>query len=302
MKCTVVIPASRVETIGAAIRSVANQTHRDWELVAVTQGEGHGARALVERYAQKDARIRSLHVEQSGASCARNAGVAAGSSDVVCFIDDDCEARADWLATMENFFAAHPEVGLVGGAVLAPAPDRRGLSRCSELTPSESIYDARRCPGAPPKGWDWIGCNVGIRRSTLERAGAFDPYLGPGTEFPAAEDTDYKLRLERLGIPMGASPRLVVHHSFGRRYGLRAVLRHATGYAYGNGGLAGKLTLLGDARGAEWLRETRRTCLTGWLEQPYRLPKDLNRLRNYTAAYRLCLSKYRTRGNVLAPV
>lgn len=301
MKFTVVIAASRSETIRAAIESVANQTHHDWELFAITQGASQDTRAVVERCAEKDARIHSLHVEKIGASRARNAGVVAGSGDVVCVIDDDCEARPDWLTTMEGFFAAYPDVGLVGGAVVAPAPIRGGLSRCSDVTPAESIYDARRTPGAPPKGWDWIGCNVGIRRSTLERAGAFDPYLGPGTDFPAAEDTDYKLRLEGLGIPMGATPRLVVHHTFGRRYGFRAALDHSTGYAYGNGGLAGKLTLLGDRRGEEWLRETRRECLTGWLRKPYRLPKDLNRLRNYRAAYRLCLSRYRACGNLLEP-
>jgi len=302
MKFTVVIAAFREDTVGCAIASIARQTWTDWELVVVTQGDRERTRAVAARFAEREPRIRSLHIADAGTSRARNAGIAAGSGDVVALIDDDCEARADWLEVMAEYLGAHPEVGLVGGSVVAPPALQRGISVCPEVILSESVYDSRATPHRPPAGWDWIGCNVGIRRQTIEASGAFDAYLGPGTDFPAGEDTDYKLRLEALGVPMGASPRLVVNHTYGRRYGLRAALRNSRNYAYGNGGLAGKLTLLGDPRGREWLDETRHECLTAWLTRPARLPKDLNRLRNYVGAYRLCCHRYRAKGGMLEPL
>ncbi|MBM4362337.1 MAG: glycosyltransferase family 2 protein [Deltaproteobacteria bacterium] len=301
MKLTVVIAAFRPDTTGAAIDSILRQSHAAFELFVVTQGESHETRRLAEARAAADPRVRSLHLSQPGASRARNAGALAGDGDAVAILDDDCEARADWLAAIDRYLSDHPEVGVVGGSVIAPPPDRPGFSLCPDVAPTESIYDPGATPGAPPAGWDFIGCNLAIRRATIERAGLFDPCLGPGTEFPAGEDVDYKLRLEALAIPMGASPGLVVHHSGGRRYGLRAGLRTSTNYAWGNGGLAGKLTLAGDPRGAEWLRSTARDCLRGPLSRPWALPKDLNRLRNYAAAYRRCLAGYRIEGAGLAP-
>jgi len=96
------------------------------------------------------------------------------------------------------------------------------------------------------------------------------------TDFPAAEDTDYKLRLEAAGIRMLTTPRAAVVHTYGVRKGW-ALLRSQQNYATGNGGMAGKLTLLGDSRGAEWLEETRNGSRREWRAAPQRLPRSLRR-------------------------
>jgi GT2 family glycosyltransferase len=134
-----------------------------------------------------------------------------------------------------------------------------------------------------------------MRRSLFERVGDFDEHLGAGAEFASAEELDYKLRIERLGVPMAATPRAVVRHTYGARTGLRAVLRHHRNYARGYGGLAGKLTLLGDPRGEAFvegtLREWRRD-----LREPRRLaraPQHFRRWLHVSRAYRRCLSAYR---------
>jgi hypothetical protein len=209
-------------------------------------------------------------------------------------IDDDCEAAPDWLAVLVSCFEEDPEVGLVGGALLAPSGRRGAFVRCPSLTPADATYDASNHNDGVPRGWDWIGANFAIRRWVMDRVGDFDECLGPGADFGVGEDTDYKLRLEEQGIRMRSTPRAVVHHTFGARSGLSAMLRMQRGYATGNGGLAGKLSLRGDPRGREWLDLTRQQCAAS-LRSPaaaYRAPESLVRWAHNRSAYSRCMRDY----------
>lgn len=305
MKLSVCIAATRSTTLKAAIESIRRQTWTDWELIVIGQGADATLQALGETIAQQDCRVRYIHLTRQGLSVARNAGLQAATGDIIAMTDDDCEAQADWLAVFAECFEAEPDVGLVGGALLAPKPARRGLAVCPAFSPVEALYDPLASGRKPPRGWDWVGGNFALRRSIAERVGPFDEYLGAGAVFPAGEETDYKLRLEALGIKMRATPRSVIYHTYGHRYGLRALLRHSRNYARGNAGLAGKLTLMGDPRGREWLEQTKRACTQSWLKrrQPQRLPANLLRLWHYQQAYKRCLQHYHidpTHG-VLAP-
>src|SRR5204863_158616 len=133
-----------------------------------------------------------------------------------------------------------------------------------------------------------IGANFAIRASVAARIGLFDEQLGAGTALPAGEDTDYMLRLEAQGVKMRCTPRAVVHHTYGRRFGLKALLANSRNYARGNGALAAKLSLFGDRRGTEWLTETLRESTVDVLRGLawHRLPFSLRRLWHYRAGYR----------------
>lgn len=299
MKFTVCIPAVRSTTL-TAIKSIQSQTWSDWELLVVGQGSDRSVRAVVEATG-KEARLRYVHAKERGTSRARNAGILAAKGEVVAFIDDDCEAREDWLETMAEYFMTFPDIGLVGGALVKPKKSGLGPAVCPTIMPNEALYDSKAMPLQVPPGWNWIGGNVGIRRSVIEKEGLFDENLGPGSDFPCAEDTDYKLRLEGLGSKMLSSPRVVVYHTHGYRYGLKAMRKNAYNYAYGNGGLAGKLTLMGDPRGKEWKQHIKQQSLFGWLRpfRPHRLLIGLMRWENYQAAYNYCLREYEIKNRML---
>lgn len=251
-------------------------------------------RRMVEDVAREDSRVRYMHLDQRGLSRARNAGLAASSGEIIAMTDDDCEADPQWLETMASCFTDEPDVGLVGGALLAPAREHGYLVTCPTLYPSERLYDPVRSRRHAPAGWDWIGGNFAVRRSVAERIGYFDEHLGAGTCFPCGEDTDYKLRLEAQGVKMRSTPRAIVHHTYGVRSGIRSGLRHSAAYARGNGALAAKLTLAGDPRGKEWLTAATRESSIDWLTamRPQRLPVSMLRLWHFRQAYQECLHEY----------
>lgn len=295
MRISVCVPATRPATVGATIRSIQAQTVSDWEMLVVGQGDDHQVRQVVETVAGADPRLRYIHIDTRGSSRARNAAMKAASGEILAMTDDDCEARSDWLAVLTRAMADEPDVALVGGALIAPPGAPVRPARCPCLMPADVLYDPIAHEGHPPAGWDWIGANFAVRQEVVERLGGFDEYLGVGADFPCAGDSDYKSRMEALGLKMRSTPRAVVYHTSGWRYGWRAVLALQRRYARGMGGLAAKLTLLGDPRGSQWLQTTRRDRLMRWLQrrQPHRLPTDLRILWHACDAYEQCLHNYR---------
>jgi len=292
---SVCIPATRPVGLSSAIRSVRNQSWQDWEVVVLGQGGARMRTALeaaTHDAAGGDARVRYVPLLTRGLSRARNAALGEARGQVIAFLDDDCEADREWLAVIGAAFAADPSLGLVGGAVV-PAGRIGLLSSCPTLTPAEAVYDPAQAPQRPPAGWDWIGANFAIRADVAARVGTWDAELGAGSTFPAGEDTDYKLRMEALGIRMLSTPRSIVIHSSGSRTA-GAALRSQRNYQLGNGALAAKQTLSGDPRGERWRRETRRGAVTGFLSarRPHRFPIDLRRALWFERGYRACLRDF----------
>ena len=307
MKISVIVPSSRPDTVGETIQSIVRQSWPDLEILVIGQGDPSNALTIATKEAivnaSDDGRVRYLHRLEKGATRARNTGMEAATGEILAFIDDDCEAHEDWLSAMVAVFERDAAVGLVGGAVIAPPRTGRGLAKCPTVSPSETVYEPEKMGGTPPPGWDWISCNVAIRREVADSIGLWDEYLGPGTEFPAADDTDYLLRAEALNVIMATTPRAVVTHTYGYRYN-QQLIKHVRNYSYANGGLAGKLTLMADPRGESWLATTRHDRLVGWL-WPFRPDKGLRGFfgwRLFSQAYDQCMAHYQVEGKLLKPV
>lgn len=92
-KIALVIPVYNVEHyLRECLDSVLNQTFTDWEAVCVNDGSTDGSAAILEEYAAKDGRFKTITQANGGLSAARNAGMEAAQGDYVLFLDSD-----DWL-------------------------------------------------------------------------------------------------------------------------------------------------------------------------------------------------------------
>jgi glycosyltransferase involved in cell wall biosynthesis len=306
-KISVCIPTVRPATLGVAIASIRAQTLADWELLVVGQGDESALRRAMRAAAGDDSRVRYLHVDRLGLSAARNAGLAAAAGGTVAMIDDDCSAHPDWLATLAKYFDTEPELGMIGGSLLAPPPAQGGPSTCLGVTPGAVRYDPVATPPPAPPRFDCYGANFALRRSVAARVGPFDEYLGAGTLFPAAEDLDYTLRLEDSGVVMRSVPHAVITHVHGHRYGLRAVAQYWRRNAAGVGALMAKRALLGDPLARERRCYYLRAYTIGWLRpfRPDRLLSGAVRLQAFLCAYRRCQREFRvdrSRGVLLPAV
>jgi glycosyltransferase involved in cell wall biosynthesis len=165
-----------------AVESVLAQDFGSYELLLVDDGSTDGSTALAHRYAmQHPDRICYLdhpgHARE-GMSAARNLGLSHALGEYVAFIDADDRWRRTKLREQVAIMDAHPEIGMVAGAVNRWCSWTGGEDL---VMPTGHVMDAiAPAPEAAlaiePLGKAAPPCpsDVMIRRSALEQVGCFE--------------------------------------------------------------------------------------------------------------------------------
>lgn len=87
---SIVLPFYNVEEyLAECLDSIAAQSFTDYELLIVDDGSPDGSRAIAERYAAADERIRIITRENGGLGAARNTGIREATGDFLTFVDSD---------------------------------------------------------------------------------------------------------------------------------------------------------------------------------------------------------------------
>lgn len=108
----VIVPLYNKEaTVERTIRSILRQTFRDWNLIVVDDGSTDRGPERVRRLANP--RIRLISQENRGPGAARNAGMAAGDSPYIAFLDADDEWYPWYLENAVRAIESRP-VSFVG--------------------------------------------------------------------------------------------------------------------------------------------------------------------------------------------
>jgi GT2 family glycosyltransferase len=248
---SVVVPTrDRPGQIGACVESILKNPGDAFELVVVDQSKDDATEGLLSAQAA-DPRLRYIRSATRGASASRNVGIGSTHAPLLAFTDDDCRVSEDWIARLMEVFATNPEAGMVFGRVSLPEGScERGFG--ADFQPHRRVYE--NCYPAPDVAWG-IGANMAVRRDVFDRIGIFDELLGPGSIFPAAEDTDLTIRALAAGVRVVNADEVSVLH-LGVREG-RAASFLVRGYGVALGAAFAKHVRLG-TRGSFGL-------LSGWL-------------------------------------
>jgi len=88
---SVIIPTYNCQLfIETAVRSVMEQTYRDWELLVIDDGSTDATCEIIRRLAEEDARIRFLRNPANiGVAGTRNRGLDEIRGEYVAFLDGD---------------------------------------------------------------------------------------------------------------------------------------------------------------------------------------------------------------------
>ncbi len=99
----VVVNWNRRELLAACLKSLENQTFRDFEVVVVDNGSTDGSVQLVQDLARTFPVPLNLIVNSNnrGFCAANNQGFAASRSEFVALLNNDAEAEPEWLAALE---------------------------------------------------------------------------------------------------------------------------------------------------------------------------------------------------------
>jgi glycosyltransferase involved in cell wall biosynthesis len=113
-RVSIIIPTfNRAHLLERAIRSVLNQTFRDFELFVVDDGSTDGTEKL-PLIRNPDPRLSFLGLpENRGVSAARNAGVRASSAPLIAFLDSDDEWLPTKLEKQVLWLDVHPDFRII---------------------------------------------------------------------------------------------------------------------------------------------------------------------------------------------
>lgn len=92
---------SREKELIRLFDSLKNQTYKNFELIAVTQGNHDRVSEILSRY---DFVYKHVPMEGKGISLARNVGIKYVSGDIITFTDDDCWYNENALKVVKEHF------------------------------------------------------------------------------------------------------------------------------------------------------------------------------------------------------
>ena len=87
---SVIIPVYNVEKyLDKCLDSIINQTYKNLEIICINDGSIDSSFEILQKYAQKDNRIKLVNQENKGLGATRNVGLEIAEGEFISFIDSD---------------------------------------------------------------------------------------------------------------------------------------------------------------------------------------------------------------------
>ena len=174
IRLSLIIPThNRSERLIAALESVIRQDlpAADWECVVVSNNSTDDTVARFGDFAARypGLNLRLVTEDGPGVSYARNRGIAETSAPLLVFIDDDERINPGFLRAYADFFDAHPDAVVAGGAHYRRVCD--GTSRVA----LEIYRDADRQSDGFRRRRAAVSCQAGFRAAATWRSGVRRP-------------------------------------------------------------------------------------------------------------------------------
>jgi glycosyltransferase involved in cell wall biosynthesis len=130
--------------VGEAIESALAQTYDRVEVVVVDDGSTDASRGVIARYGD---RIVAVMKENGGQASAFNAGFAASTGEIICFLDSDDLFLPAKVSEVADRFDRNPEIGWCFDPV-QEFDSRSGERRAPSAITSTGKWDARAMTAA----------------------------------------------------------------------------------------------------------------------------------------------------------
>lgn len=110
---SIIVPAYNIEShVEECIDSILSQSYTHFELIIVDDGSTDNTMNKCNAY-DYDERVKVIHIENGGASAARNKGLQFSQGEYICFIDGDDSIDKDYLEKMYSIISADSSIDII---------------------------------------------------------------------------------------------------------------------------------------------------------------------------------------------
>ena len=218
-RLTVVIPAyNEAETLRGCLDSLVPQLTHLYEIVVVDNNSTDETASLVEEFASKYGKFRSVVATEQGVIHARTVGFDNARGDVIARIDADSRVGPGWAQSINEFFDQYGDVYEAGTGLCTshdlPFQDRFRRSHIGITGDARAKLAAMsERPGSEgPDLQRLFGSNMAMTKKAWEQARSCSCMRSD-----VFEDLDLTLCLKRNGVRIGLIPGADATIS-GRRY------------------------------------------------------------------------------------
>ena len=213
----IVCTYNRASLLKNCLRSLEKQTasKKIYEVIVVDNNSNDNTPQIVKDFSKGQLNIRGVAENKQGLSYARNRGWREAKGKYIAYIDDDAEAEQDWVEQIMVFIEKNPKINVFGGPygrfALKPFPNWLP-ENCFTLNlgNKEKALNFKN---------EWIsGSNMIFNKILFYKYGGFKTDLGmKGSKILYGEETEFLLRLKKIGEPIYYVPKIRVKHLVAER-------------------------------------------------------------------------------------
>lgn len=217
-----IVTRNRANLLINALESLNCQSISPYEIIVVDNASSDNTKKTVENINIKFP-LRYVLCKELGVNAGRNAAIAQSTGDIVAFIDDDAQAKPNWLEEMKSTFNKYDDATAVVGVKENMFPDSfvailtqftmRNLSiardRIGEIVLSPTIVDS---------------CNLAFKRKPI-----LDNRIFFDNSFIRGGDLHFGHQLFRLGLKVYFCETAIVYHCWPKTFRNYFSMRHWSG-------------------------------------------------------------------------
>lgn len=207
---SVVVPAyNRAHLLGRALKSIQEQSFRDFEVIVVDDGSTDDPAEVVAEL--NDNRFCVVRQANAGAAVARNYGARLASGEYLTFLDSDDEALTHWLESFHRVFQDEDAdivcCGLEKVGQGREVEERGGVLLPEDMGPMFDNIVARFTNGG----------SFAMRREIFVEVGGYDEGLASSQHSELAIRMIRLMRTNDLSIYNIMEPLIIIHVHGGMR-------------------------------------------------------------------------------------
>lgn len=182
---SVIVPVYNVKKyLEACVQSILAQSYGNFELILVDDGSKDGSASICDDLAGRDNRIIVIHLENGGASSARNHGLQVMRGTYCTFVDSDDIVEADWLKHLhEKISTTDTQLACCSYYIVHP-DGRKETAPCQydgEANKNDALFLCLQPHGYRGLLWNKIFRSDIIKEHSLQM----------NVSLPMMEDTDF---------------------------------------------------------------------------------------------------------------